>query len=90
VTSSEEVALSVRELRDHGGTHRYQHRCVGYTSRPDTIQAGVLSTKLAHLLEWNEERQRIASHYLGLLSEESGVVVPSVSKETRVTFFIFT
>lgn len=75
------IARRVRELRNHGGIERYQHDVVGVNSRLDSIQAAVLSLKLRHLAEWNEQRAAAAARYEVLLTglaEVDGIGVPRV------------
>lgn len=89
VTNSEETDLRVRELRDHGGTHKYEHRRVGYTSRLDTVQAAVLLAKLRYLDGWNDERRRIAQHYQESLSEVPGVICPTADRDNAHVFHLY-
>ncbi|MGB3296906.1 MAG: DegT/DnrJ/EryC1/StrS family aminotransferase [Phormidesmis sp.] len=64
VTQQETVAQTVRSLRNYGATRKYFHTDPGGTnSRLDTLQAGVLSLKLPHLMDWNAERNRLAAYY---------------------------
>jgi len=64
VTQQEAVAQTVRSLRNYGATRKYFHTDPGGTnSRLDTLQAGVLSLKLPHLMSWNAERNRLAAYY---------------------------
>ncbi|MCA9231178.1 MAG: DegT/DnrJ/EryC1/StrS family aminotransferase [Planctomycetales bacterium] len=62
-TDDEEVADSLRVLRDHGQQPRYHHALVGINSRLDSLQAAVLSVKLSKLEEWTAGRQRHAAKY---------------------------
>ena len=48
VTNKPEVAERIRKLRNHGSPKRSVHS-MGYNSRLDDLQAGVLSVKLKHL-----------------------------------------
>jgi dTDP-3-amino-3,4,6-trideoxy-alpha-D-glucose transaminase len=63
VTDSQDVADSVRALREHGQRAKYQHDVEGYTARLDTIQALVLLRKLPLLDGWNEQRRDVARFY---------------------------
>ena len=47
-------------LRDHGQAKKYYHDMEGYNGRLDSIQAGILRVKLAHLAAWNERRRECA------------------------------
>lgn len=78
-TSSEPIAAHVRELRNHGGARKYEHRVVGTNSRLDSLQAVVLSAKLRHLDAWNAERRTLADRYTERLSGVAGVVTPAVA-----------
>jgi dTDP-4-amino-4,6-dideoxygalactose transaminase len=69
VTSDPLVAERLRSLRDHGraaGGH-HAHERVGTNSRLDSVQAVVLSAKLARLDSWNASRRRLARLYGDLL-----------------------
>lgn len=61
------VAENVRLLRNHGSRGAYRHESVGFNSRLDEIQAGVLLVKLKRIEEYNEKRRRNASLYRELL-----------------------
>ena len=62
-TDDADLAQKVRELRVHATVGDYYHNDVGYTSRLDAVQAGVLAAKFKRLPEWNERRKAIAKHY---------------------------
>ncbi|WP_104170520.1 DegT/DnrJ/EryC1/StrS aminotransferase family protein [Cryobacterium sp. M23] len=68
MTSSHAIAERVRMLRNHGGLQKYEHLEVGTNSRLDSLQAVVLSAKLARLESWNAERRKLAERYDRLLS----------------------
>jgi UDP-2-acetamido-2-deoxy-ribo-hexuluronate aminotransferase len=69
ILSNPRVAEIIRELRNHGSRGSYMHKRVGYNSRLDEIQAGILLVKLTHLDEYNKKRRRNASLYNSLLSD---------------------
>jgi dTDP-4-amino-4,6-dideoxygalactose transaminase len=75
-TSSPELDLEVRKLHDHGGVKKYHHDLVGYNSRLDSLQAAVLSIKLARLDEWNAVRRERARQYQTLLAGANGIRLP--------------
>jgi dTDP-4-amino-4,6-dideoxygalactose transaminase len=77
VTDDDELASRARALRVHGETRKYHHEYVGYTARLDTIQAIVLSEKLALLEEWNKQRRAAARFYSDALSELDGLRLPT-------------
>jgi dTDP-4-amino-4,6-dideoxygalactose transaminase len=75
-TDDEQVAKTVRMLREHGQAKKYYHDLEGYNSRLHAIQAAFLRIKLRHLDEWNAGRRAAAARYRELLSGIPGVVVP--------------
>lgn len=50
-------------LRKHGGRDKYNVDFIGYNSRLDTIQAGILLVKMKYIEEFNSRRIEIASVY---------------------------
>jgi dTDP-4-amino-4,6-dideoxygalactose transaminase len=62
------LAGIIRQLRNHGSKGSYIHKRVGFNSRLDEIQAGVLLIKLKYIDEYNRKRRRNASLYTSLLS----------------------
>jgi UDP-N-acetyl-3-dehydro-alpha-D-glucosamine 3-aminotranferase len=67
VTSRDDVAQTVRRLRDHGSPRKYEHVELGYSSRLDELQAAFLRVKLRYLPAWNDRRREIAARYRELL-----------------------
>ena len=62
VTNNEQVNNGARLLRNHGSNKRNVHS-FGFNSRLDDIQAGVLSAKLKHIHQWNNQRIKWAARY---------------------------
>jgi dTDP-4-amino-4,6-dideoxygalactose transaminase len=77
LTASGEIAQRVRALRNYGSEVKYQHPETGFNSRLDTLQAVVLSAKLARLADWNAARRRAAQRYHELLAGIPGVQLPA-------------
>lgn len=76
MTGSADIAARVRMLGNHGSIQKYEHLSIGTNSRLDSLQAVVLSAKLALLDDWNAERRVLAARYSSLLAEAPGVVTP--------------
>lgn len=76
LTSDDEIAARVRNLRFHGSGGTYDYQNVGWCSRLDEVQAAILRVKLKKLGEWNEARRRHARIYNEML-EGSGLQLPS-------------
>jgi dTDP-4-amino-4,6-dideoxygalactose transaminase len=68
VTSNEDYAAAVRQLRDWGQAGKYNHVRQGFNYRLDTIQAAALTVKLQHLAAWTDARRRVAATYDSLLA----------------------
>ena len=56
-TDDEQVARTIRMLREHGQAQKSLPRSRGVQRRLDAIQAAFLRIKLRHLDEWNTQRQ---------------------------------
>jgi dTDP-4-amino-4,6-dideoxygalactose transaminase len=71
VTDDAGLADRVRRLADHGRAHedRRRHDLRGRNSRLDSVQAGVLSAKLARLDESNASRVRAMARYRARLPD---------------------
>jgi dTDP-3-amino-3,4,6-trideoxy-alpha-D-glucose transaminase len=63
VTDDERVAEVARRLRFHGSEDKLTHTEVGYNSRLDALQAGVLRLLLPELDGWNAARRAAAAAY---------------------------
>lgn len=64
VTDDAKLAEKFRVFRNYGSEKRYYNKILGFNSRLDELQAGLLRVKLSHLDELNRERQEIAERYL--------------------------
>jgi len=61
------TAEDIRKLRNHGSKGAYRHESVGFNSRLDEIQAGILLVKLKRIDEYNNKRRKKAAVYNELL-----------------------
>ncbi len=68
--SDPSVAADIRKLRNHGSKGSYRHESVGFNSRLDEIQAGVLLVKMKKIEAYNARRRQNAALYGKLLSEK--------------------
>ncbi|GBF79940.1 DegT/DnrJ/EryC1/StrS family aminotransferase [Aphanothece sacrum] len=87
VTRDEDIAKTLRSLRNYGAPSKYYHTELGINSRLDTIQAGILQVKLPHLSQWNQLRNEAAKQYDELLKplENKGIVpIKNYSEEGHV------
>ena len=63
-TNDENLLKKLKTLRNYGSEKRYYNEVVGYNSRLDEIQAGLLRVKLSHIVELTAEREKNAKKYL--------------------------
>jgi len=63
ITNNDKMAERIRVLANYGQPERYTHTKIGWNSRLDTLQAGILLAKLDHLPEWNAMRRQHAATY---------------------------
>lgn len=63
------TADALRKLRNHGSKGSYVHELIGFNSRLDEIQAGVLLLKMERIHEYNRRRRYRAERYDELLSD---------------------
>lgn len=62
------IADIIKKLRNHGSAGAYKHEKIGFNSRLDELQAGILLIKLKRIDENNGKRRLKASLYRKLLS----------------------
>ncbi|MCC6547590.1 DegT/DnrJ/EryC1/StrS family aminotransferase [Candidatus Sumerlaeota bacterium] len=69
-TNDPTLARKLRLYVNHGREAKFEHLSIGNNYRLDTLQAAVLSAKLRHLDEWNNQRQRLAARYIEHFAQE--------------------
>jgi dTDP-4-amino-4,6-dideoxygalactose transaminase len=88
-TADEQVAKTIRMLREHGQSQKYYHDLEGYNGRLHAIQAAFLRIKLRHLDVGNAGRREAAVAYGELLSKIPGVVVPFEPETSRSVYHLY-
>ena len=88
-TNDEELARTIRMLRDHGQAKKYYHEIEGYNGRLDAIQAGILRIKLAHLAGWNEKRRNCAERYQQMLGTAEGTGLPYEPSWAKAVYHLY-
>lgn len=83
VTSDRDLAERIRVRANHGRhpSRTFQHDESGRHSRLDTVQAALLSVKLAHLDAHNDARRRVWDRYLRRLPQ--GCLPVSIAAEAE-------
>lgn len=87
-TNDDELAATLRKLRNYGSSVKYRHEFAGVNSRLDEIQSAVLRVKLQHLDSENEARRIRAADYLAAL-QGAPVVLPEVLPGTEPVWHLF-
>ena len=88
VTNHENVDRQVRRMRNHGSEKRSCHS-YGFNSRLDDIHAAVLSAKLKHIDEWNNQRQKLAARYTAGLAGAKTITLPYITPGYRHIFHLY-
>jgi len=88
-TNDAAVSTKIRTLRDHGQVKKYFHDVEGYNGRLDSMQAGFLHVKLAHLAQWNEQRREHAARYSQLLSGDESIACPYEPSWSRAVYHLY-
>jgi UDP-2-acetamido-2-deoxy-ribo-hexuluronate aminotransferase len=89
-TDSAELAELLKILRNHGQTKPYEADHIGYNSRLDALQAGILSVKLRHIEEFNRRRQKCAHYYAQELGDLYQVILPGSFPEYGHVYNLYT
>ena len=76
-TNDDNLAVTIKEIRNHGQSQRYTHTRIGLNSRLDTMQAAVLQEKLAIFPLEVEKRQAVASRYNEAFGEKLKITTVS-------------
>lgn len=84
-TNDDQLAETVKVLRNHGSTQRYHHTMIGYNSRLDELQAIILRIKLKRIDDYNANRRRVDQTYKQLLAD-TDVITP---KEDGVGYHVY-
>ena len=88
VTNNPEIDRIIRKLRNHGSEKRSCHS-VGYNSRLDDLQAGVLSAKLKHIDEWSDLRRKWAARYSLGLAGAKKITLPYETPGYRHVYHLY-
>ena len=89
ITNDEELYLKAKSYRVHGSSVQYRHDYVGYNSRLDTLQAAVLTVKLAHIDDAVKKRAKHAAYYRDMLKDVAGVKLPVLKDGNKEVNYVF-
>ena len=85
--NNNDLANSIRKLRNYGSEKKYHNEIVGYNSRLDEMQAAFLSVKLKKLDEINNHKRKLASIYLKNLKPD--FIKPIIHSDYFDVYHIF-
>ncbi|HGA2726005.1 DegT/DnrJ/EryC1/StrS family aminotransferase [Enterobacter hormaechei] len=83
-TSNDELAITMRALRNYGSNRKYEHIYQGVNSRLDEIQAAMLNVKLKYIDKELEIRKEIADYYLRNINNQHITLPECIQKESHV------
>ncbi len=86
-TSSNELAILARKLRNYGSEKKYYNDIIGVNSRLDELQAGFLSVKLKYLDVINVHKRKLASVYSENIKED--FIKPQTHEDYFDVFHIY-
>ncbi|MFT6626637.1 MAG: UDP-2-acetamido-2-deoxy-ribo-hexuluronate aminotransferase [Flavobacteriales bacterium] len=89
-TNNDELAISIRQIANHGQTVRYHHDNIGVNSRLDSLQAAVLRIKLGYLKEYTAARQFAAAYYDEGFKNETALLTPMRDAKSSHVFHQYT
>lgn len=87
-TNDDELAQTIRALRNYGSHKKYENLYQGVNSRLDEIQAAMLRVKLPYLSGETTKRQSVAKKYLTEIKNPL-VVLPSVDIDSSHVWHLF-
>jgi len=89
VTNNESIYNKICMLRNYGQKEKYIHLELGYNSRLDNLQSGILRVKLKYLEQWNQQRIELANYYIEKLSSNKNIVLPKVKNDKKHIWHLF-
>ncbi len=82
-TNDDELANTLRALRNYGSHEKYKNLFQGVNSRLDEIQAAMLSIKLRHLDTEIARRRAVAAAYIKCINNQA-IILPTQQDEANV------
>jgi len=82
-TNDDELANTLRALRNYGSHKKYENLFQGVNSRLDEIQAAMLNVKLPYLDNEIEHRRKVANVYLEGINN-ANIVLPNQAGDSHV------
>ncbi|MEP7165737.1 MAG: DegT/DnrJ/EryC1/StrS family aminotransferase [Ferruginibacter sp.] len=89
-TDDDALAVQLKMIASHGQSKKYYHDVVGCNSRLDTMQAAILSIKLAHLDEYIVARRKAADYYDKAFADNKKIEIPFRKENNKHAFHQYT
>ncbi|HZC26904.1 MAG TPA: DegT/DnrJ/EryC1/StrS family aminotransferase, partial [Actinopolymorphaceae bacterium] len=90
VCADDDVAHTVRLLRNQGMERRYDNELVGFNARMTDIAAAIGRVQLRRLGGWTEQRRRNAEHFDAHLAGLPGILPPPVASGAAPVYHQYT
>jgi dTDP-4-amino-4,6-dideoxygalactose transaminase len=87
-TNRDDLAKTMRMLRDWGAEKKYHHVLKGYNYRMEGFQGAILRVKLRHLADWTQKRRSHAAMYASLL-KDTGVALPVEASYAQHVYHVY-
>ena len=87
LTNDLEIASNIKKLRNYGSVIKYQNDIIGFNSRLDELQAGVLNIKLKYYEFINNHKRNLADIYFKYLN--NNFILPDRNSKFYDVFHIF-
>ncbi len=88
VSRNPETINRIKTLRNYGSDYKYHNIELGFNSRLDELQAGLLRVKLSHMKEILANRDKIANAYLAGIKNPK-VSLPKTVEGTIPVWYLF-
>ena len=87
-TSDEDLANTLRALRNYGSHEKYKNLYQGVNSRLDEIQAAMLNVKLSHLDDEIAHRRKVANAYIEGINNKA-IILPTKEHDSAHVWHVF-
>ncbi|MHA1178108.1 DegT/DnrJ/EryC1/StrS family aminotransferase [Psychrobacter faecalis] len=87
-TNDEELADTLRALRNYGSHEKYKNLFQGVNSRLDEIQAAMLNVKLSYLENEIAHRRKVANEYLKGINNKA-IILPAKENDSAHVWHVF-
>jgi dTDP-4-amino-4,6-dideoxygalactose transaminase len=88
-TNNEALYVRANTIRNYGSAKKYYNDEKGVNSRLDELQASLLSIKLKHLNNWNDERNNIADLFNERLKSTGDIVLPKLAEGATSVYHLY-